>query len=265
MISLTLRASFSLLATPERQWQAVRLHPQDDDLSSLLAEDSLCALASELPCIVFRDTPAEDTLLTALQQAGIRILPTAALAHLDTLSAPIPPSAQYLAGDWYLKALSGQGEQKVASRPMALKLAQLVATDADTHEIEDVFRHEPTLSYHLLRLVNSPGIGNGRRIDSFTQAIMVLGRRQLKRWMNLILFSTGKADPRAAMLLAHVTARARCMERLAQLVGHDKEGQEQAFMVGMFSLLGVMFNMSLDEVLAPLHLEPTLNLSLIHI
>jgi EAL and modified HD-GYP domain-containing signal transduction protein len=66
-----------------------------------------------------------------------------------------------------------------------------------------------------------------------------------------MLFSSREGDPRSAMLLSRV-AVARSMELLSKALGEDKHHQEQAFMVGMFSLLGVLFGMPLEEVLKPL-------------
>jgi EAL and modified HD-GYP domain-containing signal transduction protein len=61
---------------------------------------------------------------------------------------------------------------QAASRALALQGAAGVA-DADTHEIEALLRQDPTLSYHLLKLVNSLGMGTGRRVTSFSQAILI--------------------------------------------------------------------------------------------
>ncbi|WP_170285853.1 EAL and HDOD domain-containing protein [Propionivibrio limicola] len=145
-----------------------------------------------------------------------------------------------------------------ASRTLSLRLLHLVATDADTHEIEAIFREDPVLAYHLLRLVNSLGVGVGRHISSFSQAIIILGRQQLKRWLNLMLFAANMNDYRAGMLMARVTVRARSMELLAALLGRDRTVQEAAFMCGMFSLLGVLFGMPLASVLAPLKLNESI-------
>ena len=169
------------------------------------------------------------------------------------------PGKQWLSGDWYLAQPPKSTPTQAASRALALKLMQLVATDADTCEIEAIFRQEPVLAYHLLRLVNSLGVGVGRHISSFSQAILILGRQQLKRWLNLMLFAASRDDYRSAMLIARVAVRARSMELLAKAVGLDRWHQEQAFMVGMFSLLGVLFGMPLPEILAPLKLSDLLD------
>ena len=173
-------------------------------------------------------------------------------AALDTNFKDLPPAVAWVEGNWFLAPPAKAVGNQAASRALALQLVQLVSADADTHEIEALLRQDPTLSYHLLRLVNSLGMGTGRRVTSFSQAILILGRSQLRRWLNLMLFSSRQGDQRSAMLLARVAVRARSMELLSKACGDDKTHQEQAFMVGMFSLLGVLFGMPLDEVLKPL-------------
>jgi hypothetical protein len=241
---------------------ALTFSRHDDAVLPIVVQSDFVTLAAEFPCLL-RSAEAQrfsPALQTALQTAGCRLLPDEAVQRADS-SPPehLPANAHWLAGDWYLAPPPKQTGSQAASRARALKLAQLVATDADTREIEDIFRQDPALSYHLLRLVNSPGLGIGRQVASFSQAILILGRQQLRRWLNLMLFAARKEDPRAPMLLARAAVRARSSELLAKASGLDKAGQEQAFMAGMFSLLGVLFGQPLAEVLQPLRVSETLS------
>lgn len=180
-----------------------------------------------------------------------------------TTLQPEPASAKYFVGDWYLQAPGKLAARQGGSRALALKLAQLIANDAETREIEEIFRQDPALAYNLLKLVNSAGLGCTRSIDSFAQAILFLGRRQLRRWLNLLLFAAKKEDARSALLMARVAVRACMLEQLSREMGYDKEEQERAFMVGMFSLLGVLFGMPLADVLRPLKLDKDLTQALL--
>lgn len=200
----------------------------------------------------------------ALEQAGWRPLPADKVQRADdVLPKELPASIHWIEGDWFLAPPPKPVGTQAASRALALQLVQLVSADADTHEIEALLRQDPTLSYHLLRLVNSLGMGSSRRVTSFSQAILILGRSQLRRWLNLMLFSSREGDPRSAMLLSRVAVRARAMELLAKAVGEDKQHQEQAFMVGMFSLLGALFGMPLEEVLKPLTISEAVQQALL--
>ncbi len=251
--------SVQLLSGRNGQLAALCLRPVSADPADFAVSPGLSALAGTFPCLI------RESDLPALGEAAFAALANAGCHPVDDHQIALPANpgefaalgdVRYVGGDWYLQPLAVAIKDQTGSRTLALKLLQLVVAEAETREIEEIFRREPTLSYHLMRLVNSPAIGTGRRIDSFAQAIMVLGRRQLRRWLNLLQFTARKDDPRASMLLARVTVRARLLEMLAHEIGEDRDGQERAFMVGMFSMLGQTFGMPLAEVLKPLALDP---------
>lgn len=206
----------------------------------------------------------DDIVNQTLAHAGWQLLPADKVQRADdALPKDLPPAIKWVEGDWFLALPPKPVGTQAASRALALQLVQLVSADADTHEIEALLRQDPTLSYHLLRVVNSLGMGTGRRVTSFSQAILILGRSQLRRWLNLMLFSSREGDRRSAMLLSRVALRARSMELLSKACGEDKAHQEQAFMVGMFSLLGVLFGMPLEEVLKPLTISESVQQALL--
>lgn len=224
-------------------------------LAALTAHAHVDALADAMPCL-FRGEAVGDDLAAALMVHGWRPLGAGTLCRVDErlVAEFLPRGTEWVDGDWCMAPPPKASGAQAASRVTALQMVQLVARDADTHEIEALLRRDPTLSYNLLRLVNSLGVGGGRRITSFSQALLLLGRQQLRRWLNLMLFAARQGDVRSNMLLARVAMRARALELLAKARGLDKNTQEQAFMAGMFSLLGVLFGLPLAEVLAPLAL-----------
>lgn len=220
-------------------------------------------LAGKLPCFYRASMPAP--LAARLAEAGWQPMPAGLLQHSDDdFELTLGPHVDWVEGDWALQSAPRSSGTQAASRAMALQLVQLVSNEADNHEIEEILRRDPTLSYHLLKLVNSLGMGTGRKVTSFSQAILILGRAQLRRWLNLMLFAARSDDMRSPMLLARVSVRARTMELLARETGHGKQVQEQAFMVGMFSLLGVLFGMPLPDLLAPLNIGDAAQQALLH-
>lgn len=250
----------SVLSDRQLRPAALRIHAAGAGaFEGLLTLPGLPDLLQTVPCFVAAEDAAlltpED--LAAVAPLGLRVAAPGFIAvHGSSHPQALPQAASLVCSDWYMQPLVQPVTDRTGSRSAALHLMQLVANDAETREIEDVFRHAPALSYHLLRIVNSPAIGAGRQITSFSQAIVILGRNQLRRWLNLILFSSRDDDPRGPMLLARAATRASMLEQLARRSGWDREGQERAFMAGMFSLLGVMFGLPLDEVIGPLRLAP---------
>lgn len=135
-----------------------------------------------------------------------------------------------------------------------MHLLSLVATDADTAEIEEVFKRDPKLAFELLKLVNSSSFGMRKEITSFAQAIMILGQRQLQRWLQLLMFAQRKkGDNGPNILMQRAAERGRMMELLA-LEGNEKADQEQAFMVGVFSVLDILMGKPLKELLKSISL-----------
>jgi len=153
------------------------------------------------------------------------------------------------------------GKEPDLSRLKMLKLLNLVEKDGSTQEIEAVFREEPKLSYNLLRLVNSVAIGARTRISSFSQAIAILGRRQLQRWLQLLIYANNLADGNAPNPLMQIAAaRGRLLEILSAAIEPKPDLPDlgdKAFITGLFSLLDVLINMPMEHILKelPLHDE----------
>jgi len=141
------------------------------------------------------------------------------------------------------------------SRKRLLTLLGLLARDADSRELEALLKQDPALSYHLLKLVNSAAFAPASTIHNFGQAINVLGRRQLQRWLQLLLYARRQVDGPPNALLPLAALRAAQMEALSKLAGGDRDAQDMAFLVGVFSLLDVLLNMPMTEIVAALSLD----------
>ncbi|WP_426111313.1 HDOD domain-containing protein [Massilia sp. PWRC2] len=137
-----------------------------------------------------------------------------------------------------------------------LKLLGLLLADADTRDIEVQLRQDPALCYHLLRLVNSAAFAAAMPINNFAQAIDRLGRRQLLRWLQLLLYTRARADGLANPLLPVAAMRAAQIEFLCGELGGDRAAQDVAFQIGVFSLLDVLLDMPMADIVAALLLPP---------
>ena len=137
-----------------------------------------------------------------------------------------------------------------------LKLLGLLLADAETREIEAELKHDPVLCFQLLRLVNSAAFAPAVPIHNFAQAIDRLGRRQLLRWLQLLLYACPRADGLPNPLLPIAAMRAAQIESLCKQQGCCRDEQDLAFQVGVFSLLEVLLGMPMDEIVAALFLPP---------
>lgn len=150
-------------------------------------------------------------------------------------------------------------------RMHVLKLLSLVTQDAETQEIEEIFRQEPKLSYSLLRLVNSAALNLKSPISSFSHAITLLGRRQLQRWLQLLAYAELNDDNPPNPLLQWAAMRGKLMELAYPFIAPTPQlaiTHDHAFMVGIFSLLDVLLNLPMEEILAQLPIPITVKLAL---
>jgi EAL and modified HD-GYP domain-containing signal transduction protein len=134
-----------------------------------------------------------------------------------------------------------------------MRLMSLLMSDADTQELEAAFKPEPLLTVNLLRMTNSVGAGTTVRITSLRHAITILGRRQLQRWLQLLLFASGTHSGTTSPLLHLAATRGRLMELLA---GNQRKRDvayvDGAFMVGIMSLMPALMGMPIAEIVAPI-------------
>lgn len=166
--------------------------------------------------------------------------------------------------EFLMTRTSAAGKADV-TRLKLLEILSLIAADADTEALDAVFRQESKLSYSLLRLVNSAANAPRTPITCFSQAINLLGRRQLQRWIQLLVYADPNNGQQPNPLLQKAAARGRLMEILVSELGLLPEIEHQrdaAFMVGAFSLLDVLLNMSIGEVLQQLSLPEPVKVAL---
>ncbi len=160
----------------------------------------------------------------------------------------------------YLLARSAAPGKADMTKLKLLKLLGLIEGDASTSDLEDIFREESKLSYSLLRLVNSAAMSPRSPITSFGQAINLLGRRQLQRWLQLLVYSDPNNGQHPTPLLPKAAARGRLIELLSARLPLDpglENPEDMAFMIGTFSLLDVLLNMPMSDILNQLPLpEP---------
>lgn len=158
-------------------------------------------------------------------------------------------------GYYFAKPVIIQGKKLDHSQLALLRLMNLLVGDAENTELEAAFKQEPGLTINLLRLTNSVASGLPVKITSLRHAITLLGRRQLQRWLQLLLYtaSTGKGiNP----LLQLAATRGRLMELLADdLQRGDKAFADNAFMTGILSLTPSLLNQSMDEIISGLTLS----------
>ncbi|KAA0889821.1 EAL and HDOD domain-containing protein [Oryzomonas rubra] len=153
------------------------------------------------------------------------------------------------------------------SKMAMLRLLGHLKSETDFGKIEEVFRDHPELSYNLLKLVNSVHLGLREKIKSLRHAIMLLGLGKLRRWVQLAIFASADSRGVDNPLLEMAAVRGRLLEYLVMERYHLPRGSEQveaAFMLGILSLVDVLFETSVEGVVRELQLNDEISAALIN-
>jgi c-di-GMP-related signal transduction protein len=158
-------------------------------------------------------------------------------------------------GYYFAKPVIIAGRKLGHSQLALVRLLGLVLEDAETADLEGVLKHEPGLAMNLMRLTNSVATGVRTKVTSMRHAITVLGRRQLQRWLQLLLYTNPHGGSVANPLLQLAATRGRLMELLAaKLHPGRREVEDHAFMTGIMSLMPSLMGVPLEEILKGLNI-----------
>lgn len=144
-----------------------------------------------------------------------------------------------------------------------LELLNKLRGDAEVAELTTLIKQDPALSFKLLRYINSPGMGLIHKIGTLDQALIVLGRQKLYRWLTLLLFTSGESQGLDSALMENALVRARLAEMLARYALPADE-RDELFVAGVFSLLDIVMAMPMEAVLKQVSLPPLVNQALLH-
>jgi EAL and modified HD-GYP domain-containing signal transduction protein len=153
------------------------------------------------------------------------------------------------------------------SRMAMLRLLGNLQGDTDFGKIEEIFRDHPELSYNMLKLVNSVHMGLREKIKSLRHAIMLLGLGKLRRWVQLAIFASADSRGINNPLLEMAAVRGRLLEYLVMEHCHLPRGSEQvdsAFMLGILSLVDVLFETPLEGIVGELRLNDEIAAALLN-
>lgn len=178
-----------------------------------------------------------------LELPGVEVLeavlgPNVLLAACTVAPCAVPPKVQ---------ALPPQAQR-------LLRLLNRLLHDEDNAGVVQDIKSDAALCLRLLHYLNSAGATPGRELDSIEQAVLVLGRDALYRWIAQMLVKMSPPRPAADALQALALARARMLELLARAAGAESPGS--LYLLGLASMLPLLLQCSVEEAGDALRLPP---------
>ncbi len=139
-------------------------------------------------------------------------------------------------------------------------LAKLHDPETDTRQIERAVSEDLSLSYQLLRYINSAALAMPRKIESVGHAVRMVGINHIRLLASLMMLANVEDKPQE--LLTTSLIRARMCENIARQ--HNFANPDAYFTVGLFSVLDVFLDCRLEEALKHLPLSDAICNALLH-
>lgn len=130
-----------------------------------------------------------------------------------------------------------------------INLIKMLKTNDSTEKLEAFIKKQADLSFKLIQFFNDSR-SMDVQVESLTQVITLMGRDKLQRWLMVYLYSEVSTDPASKTILELATKRAERMEEEASFENKDK-----AYLAGMFSMLGSIFNMNIKELMSAVNMD----------
>ena len=130
-------------------------------------------------------------------------------------------------------------------------LAVLNDPSADVNDLEEAISFDVSMSYKILKLLNSAFFNFANKVESIKHAIVILGRNQLRSWASMMAMA--KMDDRPSEMIHLAMTRAKMCELLAEQA--NLGSLESYFTAGLFSALDILMEREISELIEPLPLS----------
>jgi c-di-GMP-related signal transduction protein len=226
----------------------------------LIALDDFASNDPRLPLCDFADIIKVDLRATNPEER-VGLIRRFASARCQLLAEKVETPAEfqqsrnmgftYFQGYFFCRPELISAREVPANRLHYLRLLEMVCrAELDLRELERMIKRETSISYRLLRYLNSPLFGFSLEIKSIRHAMAVLGERELRRWIRLVV-AVGAAEKACSELVLTGLARARFCELLTSHV----QSSGDLFLMGLLSVMDAILEVSMEQVLAQVPVE----------
>lgn len=159
----------------------------------------------------------------------------------------------YFQGYFFCKPEMLPASQLSPNRVNHLRMLQAASRpELNQREIEELVKSEPSICYRLLRYLNSSLFGLSGEIHSVRQALVLLGERETRRWLHLVVTLAAGQNRTSALILAALV-RARFCELLGAT---SRQGDSDLFLMGLLSLMDAILDIPMAEIMKNISLDP---------
>jgi c-di-GMP-related signal transduction protein len=200
--------------------------------------------------------PEQERLLKTYRPRGIAMVAEKVETH-EEFEWARRAGYDYFQGYFFARPAVLRAHQIPAAKINCLRLLiEVQHEDLNFERLETIISEDLSLSYKLLRYVNSALFARHEEIHSIHHSLARLGEENIRHWAVLAALPIMAKD-KPGELVTHSLVRARFCERLAQKAGLSEHGL--GFLMGLFSLLDALIDVPLEEALHQAGVGPAIS------
>ncbi len=200
-------------------------------------------------------------LVRRLKRYGVRFL-AEKIENQEMFNEAKESGYTYCQGYFFCRPTIISGRDIPALKLHYLRLLQEIhRPELDFEKLSEIVRREISLSYRLLRYINSAFFGLRNKISSLKQALLLLGEREIRKWITLVTLATLGEDKPEELVIQSIL-RAKFCESLAPSIGLLHRA-EDLFLMGMFSMIDALLDRPLSEILSDLPISEDIKRALL--
>lgn len=249
---------FEILEAVHPTEEVIAACRQLKSLGYRLALDDVISVEQALPFmevvdvvkVDWMDTKNKAEVFEKLRKHAVRFLAEKVDSY-ETIEAAKQFNVDYYQGFFFCKPKSISASKLPESKVAILRAMQRAMEAVSIDDMFDVVKQDVTLSYRLLKYINSAAFSLRREVESVEQALSLLGINNIRRWLTL-LSMTSLIEDKPGALIYQALWRARFLESLARQLGEDVINDD--FLLGLFSILDALLDRSMQDSLKELRL-----------
>jgi len=205
--------------------------------------------------IDFRQTKGHERRLIVelFKDSGIKFL-AEKVETIKEFDEAISCGYEYFQGYFFSEPVIVSSRDLPIAKLSVLKLMnEINLPHVEFEKLEEIIKHDLSLTYRLLRFINSAYFSFSMKIESIRHALVLIGMKEIKKWATIFALSSLGEDKPLELLNVSLV-RAKFCEFIAEEIGQKKD-EHNFFMMGLFSLIDALLNRHMADVLKDLYIE----------
>lgn len=225
--------------------------------------EPLCEIADIIKVDILGKTPTEVmSIVNGLKGYKARLL-AEKVENINMFNVCKRLGFEYFQGYFFSKPEIVPGRKLSASQSTKIKLLkELNESEAELARLVEIIQTDLSISYRLLKYINSARFSLRGKIESIQRAVNMLGRQNLRQWLQVVILSDVNSTDKGQELVRISVLRGRFLQLLATS-GTAPFSPDSMFVMGFFSVLDAILDQQMEQVLDEISLDPDIKATLV--